>query len=374
MALLLQAIWTGPPGGGMLGVQEPAVAPAGQGAFGVVLDNYDRDPLGLDIDELRISMRTGIGHRWELYGSWYFSRAVVVPGRHPVPPSPLDIVVASGPVPVPPYRATYWPLPYLSGVNSSVGAFIPGEIIFGGKRLLWEQKGARPAVSLSANLLVPASRSLRNLHRGSGPASIDGALHSAAAWQFGRWTLAGNLGYLRSGTGPEDDRVITGDGIIDDHPRRPDFLRMAAGGRYRFGRHVSIMAEAFHMTHVGSHTATEDSVGATDVLTGLQFDLGRLVLTTGYRQHLWPPPTRMLRPTGPLADAVNLTAVPAGERDAYLSAIGAPTGNRRSDAALIVSGAPTTIPLPAGAYRIPSTYPTSTTGNGGSVLLIGFRF
>jgi hypothetical protein len=372
--LSAQAIWTGPTGGGMLGVQEPWVAPAGHGAAGVVLDNYDRDPLGLDIDELRTSVRIGIGHGFELYGSYYFSRAVVVPGRSPVPPPPLDIVVASGPVPTTPYRPTYWPLPYLSGKNNSVGDFIPGEIILGGKRLLFQQRGGRPAVSASANLILPASRDLRNIHRGSGPASIDGALHIAAGWKLRRWTFAGNLGVIVSGRGPEDDRVITSDGSVDRIPRRPSFLRTTAGARFRIERHISLMAEAFHLQAIGGRTRTENSVGATDLLIGLQFEFGHLCLTTGYRQHMWPPPTNTQLPTGPLAGAINLSNVSAAQRDAFLASVGAPLTNRRSDAALVVTGVPPGIPLPTGASGIPATYVTSTTGNGGSVLLIGWKF
>jgi hypothetical protein len=286
----------------------------------------------------------------------------------------LDIVVASGPVPTTPYRATYWPLPYISGQNNSVGAFIPGDIILGGKRLLWLQRGVRPAFSLSANLIIPASRDLRNLHRGAGPASIDAAVHAASAWQFKRWTLAGNIGYILSGKGPEDDRVITHAGVLDDRPRRPDFLRTAAGVRFRVQRHASLMAESFHLQAVGDRTRTKDSVGATDVLVGLQLDLGHLCLTAGYRRHLWAPPTNVALPTGPLAGAVNLANVPENQRAAYLIAIGAQTDGRRDGASLVVTGAPSDVPLPDGAFRLPPTYTTSTTGNGGSVLMIAWKF
>jgi len=369
-----QAIWTGPPGGGMLCVQEPTVAEYGHGAAGIVLDNYDRDPLGLDIDELRQSLRIRLGHRWELYGSYYFSRAVTIPGAHPAPTPPLDIVVATGQTPVPPNRAIYWPLPYTGKRSSSVGDMIPGDILAGLKRQLIGQHGGVPSVSLSANLIVPASRTQRNLHRGSGSGSIDGAVHAALGWTLGRWTLAANLGYIKSGSLPYDDRIITPDGTADLVLRRPDFIRTAAGVRMRLNHRASLMAEAFHLGAVGSRTPTLDSVGATDVLAGFQLDLWQFTFTAGIRQHLWPRPNAMTRPTSRLADAINLTGVPIAQRNAYLTAIGAPITGLRPTSSLVVTGAPTDVPLPEGAYRLPDTYKTHTTGNDGAVLLIGLRF
>jgi hypothetical protein len=369
-----QAIWTGPPGGGMLSVQEPTVSELGRGATGIILDNYDRDPLGLDIDELRQSLRIRLGHRWELYGSYYFSRAVTIPGAHPAPTSPMDIVVATGQAPVLPNRAIYWPLPYTGKRSSGVGDMIPGDIQVGLKRQLIGQHGRVPSVSLSANIIVPASRSLRNLHRGSGSGSIDTAVHAAVGWTLGRWTLAANLGYMKSGSLPYDDRIITPDGTVDLALARPDFIRTAAGVRVRLNHRASLMAEAFHLGAVGGRTSTLDSVGATDVLAGFQLDLWHLTFTAGIRQHLWPPPNEMTRQTSSLAGAVALTGVPIGPRSAYLTAIGVPIAGLRPTSSLVVTGAPTDVPLPEGAYRLPDTYKTSTTGNAGAVLLVGFRF
>lgn len=371
-----QAIWTGPAGGGMLSVQEPTVAKGGHGAVGAVLDNYDRDPWGLDIDEVRGSFRVGLGHRWETYGSYYFSRAVTIPGgQHPTPTSPMDVVVASGPAPELPFRPIYWPLPYVGQRSSAVSDMIPGDIVFGFKRQLTQQCRVRPAMSLSANIIAPGSNSLRYLHRGSDSASIDWAVHAAGGWTFGRWTFAGNLGYIRSGGLSHfyDDRVITADRFTPLHLNRPDFVRIAGGARFRKSRRTSLMAELFHVGPIGGRTSSLENVGATDALLGLQMNVWRFTFTAGVRQHMFSPPDHALRPTGPLSGAVDLTGVPYAQQVAYLDAIGAPTGHSETSS-LLVTGAPSDVPLPDGARRLPDTYITRTKGNVGPIFSIAVRF
>jgi hypothetical protein len=376
VALLLQAIWTGPAGGGMLSVQEPAVATKGHGAVGTVMDNYDRDPWGLDINELRASFRFGLGHRWEVYSSYYFSRAVTIPGgQHPVPTSPMDMVVVSGPQPIPPYRPIYWPLPYVGQTSSGVDDMIPGDIVLGFKRQLAQQHGKRPALSVSANIIAPGSNSIRYLHRGSDSASIDGAFHAAAGWAHGRWTFAANLGYIRSGSLSQfnDDRIVTNEGVTRLQLDRPDFIRIAGGARLRRSKRTSWIAELYHLGPIGSRTPTLESVGATDALLGIQMDVWRLTLTAGIRQHMFSPPDHALRPTGVLEGAVDLSGTPRDQQVRYLNAVGAPR-YEPGNPSLLVIGAPTDVPLPEGARRLPDTYVTRTKGNVGTIFHVALRF
>jgi hypothetical protein len=350
----------------MLSVQEPTVAPYGHGAVGIVLDNYDRDPLGLDIDELRQSVRVGLGRGWELHGSYYFSRAVTIPGGHSVPPAPLDILVASGPAPSLPYRTNYWPLPYVGRRSSSVGEMIPGDIVVGLKRQMIHQRGLLPAISASMNAILPATETPRNLHRGSGSGSFDVALHIATGWTVNRWSVALNGGFIRSGTLPYVDRIVSAGGSTDIRIRRPHFIRVAAGIRYGITRRISLMTEWFHLRGIGD-------TGNTDVLAGLQVHAWKCTFIAGYRQHLDPQRNKIALPTGPLAGAIDLSHVPTAERNSYLLAVHAPY-SYRPEASIIVTGVPDDALIPAQAFRISDAYPTSTSGNGGSILLIGFRF
>src|SRR3989304_6746712 len=91
-----QAPWLGQAGGGMLSVQEARILEPGRIVLGIVVDNYDRDPLGLDIVDYRFAWRTGIFRHLELYGRYEFSRAVSLPGGQGIPPPPLDIVDLTG--------------------------------------------------------------------------------------------------------------------------------------------------------------------------------------------------------------------------------------------------------------------------------------
>lgn len=374
-----QAIWTGPPGGGMLGVQEPFAVGRWHGATGVVMDNYDRNPWGLDINELRGSFRLGLGGRWELYGSYYFTRAVTIPGgQHPAPTAPMDIIVASGQAPTLPYRSIYWPIPYVGQSSSAVGDMIPGDYLLGFKRQLTRQRGASPALSLSANIIYPGSFAFRHLHRGSGATSADGALHASAGWKIGRqWTLAGNLGYIRSGSPARlfDDNIITADGTTSPvHLKRPDFVRTAFGARYQRSTRLAWLAELYHLGAIGPRTPSIDSVGATDALLGLEITVRRFTLTAGIRQHMFSPPDHALRPTGQLSGAVDLTGVATDAQQAYLASIGVSASDRNPERSLVVTGAPADIPLPEGARRLPDTYVTRTKGNVGTIFLVGFRF
>jgi hypothetical protein len=288
----------------------------------------------------------------------------------------MDIVVVSGPAPTPPYRPIYWPLPYVGQSSSGVDDMIPGDIVFGFKRQLALQRGRRPALSLSANIIAPGSNSLRYLHRGSDSASIDWAVHAAAGWTFGRWTFAGNLGYIRSGSLSyfNDDRIIADDGVTQLHLDRPDFVRLAGGARFRKSKRTSWIAELYHLGPIGPRTPTLESVGATDALLGLQLDVWRFTFIAGVRQHLFSPPDHALRPTGALEGAVDLSGVSREHQREYLNAVGAAPFYEPGNSSLLVTGVPADVPLPDGARRLPDTYVTRTKGNVGTIFHVALRF
>jgi hypothetical protein len=352
----------------------------GHFAFGMVADNYDRDPLGLDVFDVRMDFRVAVVRRLELYGRYQISRAVSSPGHDPVPSPPLDIV-ALKPAAAPrgPYRAIYWPMPYLSHHGSRADDFTPGEYTLGLKGLVTHQRGWRPAIATSLDVSIPGDTGSDPLQRGSGTGSTDVRFSSAGTWSHGRWSVSLNLGYTHSGAVERSDRLIVqgvnGAAQVTDEPiRRPGLLNLGLGARYAIRDGVSAFAELAGWEPIGSHTPTLYGSGATDLLAGVQIVVRGICLTAAYRQHLNPPPNGATQPTGPLGGALGLSLLSDAEQRSYLQSIGVDQQFHRPSANLVVVGTPVGIPDPTSSQRIPPTHVTHTTGNGGVVLALSFSF
>ena len=244
-----QALWTGPSGGGMLAVQEAEVLEPGHFSIGLVFDNYDRDPLGVDAFDARVDWRLAVVRRLELYGRYQISRSVSVPGSFPVPAPPLDVVsLASSPAPRAPYRALYWPLPYLSHHPTRLDDLLPGEYAFGLKARLATQSGWLPALAAGAEVSIPGDRSASALLQGSGSGSADVRVFAAATWKRRRLSLSLNAGYAHNGDLSRGDRRIVQDEAgattaSDGRIRRPASLEGGLGLRFQVRRGVSAFAE-----------------------------------------------------------------------------------------------------------------------------------
>src|SRR5687767_1512333 len=82
-------------GTGFLTLQDTRTLPPRRFVVGPVLHNRDRDPLGIDVFDYAISGAVGLTPRIEAYGSFVFSRVVVVPDQSQtwpaLPPPPLDL-------------------------------------------------------------------------------------------------------------------------------------------------------------------------------------------------------------------------------------------------------------------------------------------
>lgn len=371
-----QSPWMGPAGGGMLSVQEARVLWPGHAATGLACDNYDRDPLGIDVYECHVAWRLGLARRWEAYGSYQISRAVSVPGAVPAPSPPLDIMVLPGArIPDSPYRAMYWPMPYLSQHSATLNEMIGGEYTFGVKTILVNQHRLRPAVSVNAQFTVPGTLAPYELSRGSGSGSVDVSLFGASTWRLGRVSVSANAGVTHNSRLRRSDRIIIpGSGAVDLPIRRPDFLHLGVGTRVRIWRGISAMVETAGWAPWGAHTPMLDESGAHDVLGGMQFNWKGVSLTAAVRQHLNPPPNGTVRPTGPLAGAVDLSRLSEAARTQWLQSIGLDGDNRRPGANLVVMGVPGSFVLPPGAKRVADTYSWHTTGNGAIIFSLSFAF
>lgn len=374
-----QAVWTGPSGGGMLAVQEAEVLSPGHFALGLVTDNYDRDPLGLDAFDVRFDWRLAVAPRFEIFGRYQVSRGVSTPGHDPVPSPPLDIVTLDPSVPVrPPYRALYWPMPYLKHHGSRLSEMIPGEYTVGLKAKLVSQDGGRPALAASVEIIAPGDLSVFPLEKGSGSGSTDWKLSAAATWRYDRYALSVNAAYTSNRNLSRADRVIAetsrgGTQVTDEPIRRPGFLHLGLGLRASLRRGLSAFAEAYGWAPVGGRTATFNDAGASDVLAGIQVAVRGICLTTGYRQHLAPPKNGETLSTGPLAGALDLSALAVPARWAYLRSVGIDPRAYQTGSGLVVVGEAGRTD-PPGSVRLPDTYLTHTTGNGGFVAALSLSF
>lgn len=110
------------------------------------------------------------------------------------------------------------------------------------------------------------------------------------------------------------------------------------------------------------------------MLAGIQLAVRGVALSVGLRQHLAPPPDGVALTTGPLAGALDLSALPDADQRRYLASLGIDQALHRPGAGLVIQGLPPGAAEPAGSRRIPDTYLTHTTGNTGVVAAVSFSF
>jgi len=348
----------------MLTVQEAGVLPPGVFELGLLVDNYDRDPLGIDVVDGGVAWRVGVVRPLELHFGYQLTRSVSSPGAHPVPPPPLDIVVLDGRVPSDPYRAMYWPMPYLAHHTARVDDMVSGEYSLGAKARLFGQRGLRPAVAASSQLTLPSSTAAYELSKGSGSGGLDAGFHVAASWRYERLRVSTNLGISLTGDLRRGDRLIVvghEDAPLERSIRRPRFLHSGLGVGFRVWGGLWALAEVSGWSPFGEHTPMQSD----------QLRVRNLTLGVGIRWHLNPPRDGMTLPTGPLAGAADLTRVPEAERTRFLASIGA--DSPRPDANVVVLGLPADAPLPDGAGLVARDYETSTRGNVGVAIRLSVR-
>jgi hypothetical protein len=358
----------------LLSTREAGVLPLGRFEVGFLLDNYDRDPLGLDIVDGSVSLRLGVGRGVELGLTHQVTRSVSSPGAHPVPPPPLDIVAVDGKLPRDPYRAMYWPMPYLSHHGARVDDMVPGEYTLGIRRSVLRQLGLRPALTVAAQLTLPGTTRRYPLSKGSGSGTLDVGFKSAVSWRYRSARLSANLGLTVNNDVDVGDRLVDGEAVsslCERTIRRPEFLHAGVGLRLAVRKDLSAVAEVSGWSPVGGHTPMQSESGASDLLVGVLLDAKRTTVALGLRWHLGAPADGRSLPVGPLAGAVDLSRVPAAERARFLDSFGAAAP--RPDANVVVTGLPLGAELPDGAVYLPSVYQTHTQGNVGMIFRISMR-
>ena len=347
---------------GLLTLPDASTLQRGTFAGGLAMDNRDRDPLGLDLLDASLTLTAGLASKVEAYAQGVVSRVVSVPELPPMPPPPLDLIVAPGATAPPrPRYAIYPPTPYVNKRGTArFDDWVPGDLTVGVKARLSEGARARPALALAGELKVPLTRSETDLMSGAGTGGWDGALRAIAQW--GRDPLlTASARYTRVGAPARGDRDITIDAqgraaAVDLDLDLPDRLEVGLGARRSLGSRVAAVLETSAAFAIGSRTPTVDESWPLDVLVGMQTRLGRARLTVGVRYHGHALPSGERR-VSPVAGMIDLTSVPDAELVSYLESVGAgasvPLLRSRSQRIL---AARNTGPLPAGARVLPDEY------------------
>jgi len=358
----------------LLSVREAGILPPRHFEASFLLDNYDRDPLGVDVVDGTVALRLGLLNRLEAYFGYQITRSVSTPGAHPVPSPPLDIVLLGGSPPTHPYRAMYWPMPYLSHYPAKVDEMVPGEYTLGARTSLLEGRGWRPSLALGARLTGPGTTARFDLSKGSGSGGVDAGFHTEATWSHRRLRVSANLGVsLTSDLDPGDRLIVPGaeTSVRETHIQRPNILHAGLGARLGLLRGVSAVAEVSGWGPIGRRTPMQAESGASDFLGGLLLEVQQFTVALGLRWHLGPQLDGQVVATGPLAGAVDLSALGQDERSRFLETLG--TNAQRHDANLVVVGLPSYAALPEGAQIVAPSYETSTRGNLGVALRVSFR-
>jgi hypothetical protein len=375
-----QDAWPSLHGSGLLTLPDTATLAPRRVVAAFALDNRDRDPLGLDLLDGALLLTAGVARGTEVYGALVLSRVAALPEPPPLPPPPLDLIVAPGSAaPTAPHHTLFAGTPYVNKRGSArFDAWVPGGALLGVKRRLSHGRASRPALAVSVDLELPRGRELRLLQSGSGTGGWGVGGRLAAAWGPAARHLVATASYMLTGEGSQGDRRIdvdAGGARVTDSPLElPDRLELGLAYRHELRGELALVAEALKVLEVGARTPTLDAAPPLDVLAGLQLRLGRARVSAGLRYHANPLESGRVRPS-PLAGLVDLTDVAEHELAGYLEAVGA-------SAALphLREGAPRVIatnagqPLPVGARRLPDTYRIRSEHQVGFVVTMGWAF
>lgn len=375
-----QEAWPGLAGSGLITLPDASTLPRGRLAAGLGLDNRDRDPLGLDLLDASLAVTAGLGARVEAYAQGVVSRVVSVPELPPMPPPPLDLIVAPGAsAPPRPRYALYPQTPYVNKRGTArFDDFVPGDLTLGAKARLVEAARARPAMAVAAELKLPLTKGEADLMSGSGTGGVDASLRAIAQW--GRDPLlTASVRYTRVGAPARGDRDVTVDAqgrasAVDLDLELPDRLEVGLGARRSIGTRMAAVLETSAAFAVGSRTPTVDESWPLDLLGGVQARLGRARLTFGvrYHGHALPSGDRRVSPVGGLID---LTAVPEADLVSYLDSVGAgaavPLLRSRSQRILAARNAGH---VPADARVLPAEYAIRSEHQVGVVMLLAWVF
>jgi hypothetical protein len=324
----------------------------------------------------------------ETYGRVVTSRVVTVPGsRLPLPAPPLDLIA---PVSVDPPRRPYYPLfsltPYVNDRGGArFTAWVPGDAILGVKRRLAEPRGRRPGVAVAGELTVPMPGGLADLQAGAGTGSVDLGARAVAEWRLGRSSIVASALFVRTGSTPYGDRLVTlpaadAEGnprarVVDVPLTLPNRLELGLGARRALLPWLAAVLELSAAMEVGYRSQALDRITPLDFLAGAQVQRGHLRCSASLRYHGNALRSGQVRPS-PLAGAADLTDVAPPALAAYLHQAGAASSldwlRVRSQRVLLAP--PPDAPLPPGARLVPAQYEISSEHQVGFLIALGWAF
>jgi hypothetical protein len=373
--------WPSLHGSGLMELSDARTAAPGKLTAGIMVDDRDRDPLGIDLFDAAVAWRVGVRQRLELFGHFTFSRVVALPEVPALPPPPLDLILPAGAAtPARPYYSLYFETPYLNHRGDvRFDKFVPGDALIAAKLRLLEGAGPRPALALALEARPSLARSRHALESGSGSGGFDVGLRAISEWSTGPWALVANAAYTRIGAPPDGDRIISAGAssatVVDEPLRLPNRLDLGIGARRVLTARLAAVAESTLQLAVGDRTKVLDAIAPLDFLMGLQARVGGLRLVAGLRYHGHDAPSGAER-RAPLAGFVDLTDVSDADAQRYLAAIGlgGAVPQLRSNVQRAVAPPRIPAPLPPGARVIAPTYRIRSEHQLGYVLLLGWRF
>jgi hypothetical protein len=370
-------------GSGLITLPDTRTLPRGRWGLSTTLYNRDRDPLGIDVFDYGLAFAAGLTPRMEAYGSFVWSRVVVVPDQSQtwpaLPPPPIDLVLPEGmAVPERPYYAITPAFPFANGRgDQSFSELVPGDLILGVKRRLRDGDENHTGYAVAGELKLPVTRRLGALQSGSGTGGFDLTARGIAQKRFQNTDIITSAALTYVGRPPLPDRLLVanpeGTAIVDEPLHLPSRIELGVGLRHPISPRVDIIGEAVATLEVyGSDTL--DRVQPFDLLLGFQGRPGRVRITTAILYAAGSPPSGVVRPS-PLAGFVDLTRASIDDARGYLQAggLGGAAAEVRPGVQIVtpqVTGAL----LPAGARVIPDTYTIISEHQLGFVVLLGWAF
>jgi hypothetical protein len=349
--------------------------------FGFVVDNRDRDPLGIDVFDAFLSGTVGLHRRIQLETRLVVIRNVTVPQDPPLPPPPADLVALPG-AQIPEKRHTLLATaPYVNARgNQRLDKWMPGEAVIGLKGTLFDAQRWRPALAVVAEVSLPMARALPDLRSGTGSGTRDVALRGIAEWKLGPTDLLATGRYTRVGRGATGDRIIRltprePPAVTDERLRLPDRLDLGLAVRTPLRPHLWLVGEIETSIDYGhARTPVLDPPRPLDFRVGLSSAFGPARLLAALRYHA--NSARAGDHPSPMAGMIDITDVRDGELREWLAGLGASEAyaGLRPGTHRVVAGVGATQPLPAGAWRMAETYHTGSRHQVGFTLAIAFAF
>lgn len=370
-------------GSGLITLPDTRTLPRGRFEIATTLYNRDRDPLGIDVFDYGIAFAAGWKPKMEAYGSFVWSRVVVVPDQSQtwpaLPPPPVDLVLPeSMAVPARPYYAITPTFPFANGRGDQrFTDLVTGDLVLGVKARLRDGSETRAGLAVAGELKLPLTRRLGALQSGSGTGGFDLTARGISEKRFAGTDVVTSVALTYVGRTPLADRLLVANpdatAIVEEPLHLPSRLELGVGLRHAVSPRVAVVGEAVATMEVYG-TKTLDRVSPLDLLIGIQGRPGRVRITTAILYAAGSPPSGIVRPS-PLAGFVDLSRVSESDARTYLQAggVGGAAAQIRPGAQLVtprVAGAA----LPTGARVIPDTYTIISEHQIGFVFILGWAF